>query len=126
LNIGKSTAPLREKLIVHLPFSIYLGWITIATIANVAAFLVSVNWDGFGISRETWAILIIIIALIITLLVIITRKDVAYALVIIWALTGIAVNQTANPNIITAVEASAATAAITLAAILFYSKLRNK
>lgn len=67
LNIGKSTAPLHEKLAVQVPFSVYLGWITIASIANVAAFLVSVNWDGFGISRETWAILIIAVALLITL-----------------------------------------------------------
>lgn len=126
LNIGKSTASFREKLAIQIPFSVYLGWITIASIANVAAFLVSVNWDGFGISRETWAILIIIVALIITLLVIVTRKDVAYALVIVWALAGIAVNQAANPNIVTTVEASVAIAAITLGAVILYSKLRNK
>jgi hypothetical protein len=126
LNIGKTTAPLREKLAVHMPFSVYLGWITIATIANVAAFLVSVNWDGFGISQETWAILIIVVALLITLAVIVTRKDVAYALVIVWALTGIAVNQTANQNIVATAETSAATAAVVLVAALLYSKLKRK
>src|SRR3990170_5975525 len=73
LNIGKSIVLLREKLAVHVPFSVYLGWITIASIANVATTLVSVNWDGFGISQETWALLIVIIALLITLLVIATR-----------------------------------------------------
>ena len=46
LNIGKSTVSIGEKIAVHLPFSVYLGWITIATIANVAVTLVSVNWDG--------------------------------------------------------------------------------
>jgi hypothetical protein len=80
LNIGKSAVSLREKLAVHLPFSVYLGWITIASIANVAVFLFSENWDGFGISQETWATLIIIIALLVTLLVIVTRRDVAYDL----------------------------------------------
>lgn len=125
LNIGKSTALLREKLAVQVPFSVYLGWITIASIANVAAFLVSVNWDGFGINRETWAVLIIIVALIITLLVIVTRKDVAYALVIVWALIGIAVSQAANPNIVTTVEVSVATAVIALVAVISYSKRKT-
>lgn len=126
LNIGKNSAPMREKLAVHMPFSVYLGWITIATIANVGAFLVSVNWDGFGISQETWAILIIVVALLITLAVIVTRKDVAYALVIVWALAGIAVNQIANQNIVATAETSAATAAVVLVAALLYSKLKHK
>jgi hypothetical protein len=81
LNIGKSAVSLREKLAGQLPFSVYSGWITIASIAHVAVFLVSENWDGFGISQETWATLILIIALLITLLVIVTRRDVAYGLV---------------------------------------------
>jgi benzodiazapine receptor len=53
LKIGKSAVPLREKLCVHLPFSVYLGWITIAAIADVAAALVSINWNGLGISDVT-------------------------------------------------------------------------
>jgi benzodiazapine receptor len=126
LNIEKTTAPLRERLVVHVPFSVYLGWITIATLANVAAFLVSVNWDGFGVSRETWAILIIAVALLITLAVIVTRKDVAYALVVVWALAGIAVNHAANPNIVTTVEASVAVAVVALVAVLLYSELKHK
>lgn len=126
LNIGKSTAPLREKLAVHMPFSVYLGWITIASIANVAVTLVSVNWDGFGISPETWAALIIIIALLITLLVIATRKDVAYGLVIIWALVGIAVKQSENQNIVMITEISAIIVAIALAAVILLASLKRR
>jgi benzodiazapine receptor len=126
LNIGKSTASLREKLAVHLPFSVYLGWITIASIANVAVFLVSENWDGFGISQETWATLIIIIALLITLLVIVTRKDVAYGLVIIWALVGIAVKQSENQTIVVIAEISAIIIAVVLAASILITRLRRK
>jgi hypothetical protein len=62
--------------------------------------LVSIGWDGFGINAETWAALVVIVALIITLLVVATRKDVAYALVIIWALVGIAVKQSGNQTIV--------------------------
>jgi hypothetical protein len=126
LNIGKSAASLREKLAVHLPFSVYLGWITIASIANVAVFLVSENWDGFGISQETWATLIIIIALLITLLVIVTRKDVAYGLVIIWALVGIAMKQSENRNIVVIAEISAIIIAVVLAASILITRLRRK
>ena len=107
LNIGKSTASLREKLAVHAPFSVYLGWITIASIANVAVFLVSEKWDGFGISPETWATLIIIVALVITLLVLAMRRDIAYGLVFVWALVGIAVKQSENQSVLTVAEASA-------------------
>ena len=124
LNIGKSPVSLREKLAVHVPFSVYLGWITIASIANVAAALVSVNWDGFGISLETWAALVLIVALAVTLLVVATRRDVAYGLVIVWALVGIAVRQSGNQNIVIIAEASAAIVAIALAASILLDKLR--
>jgi benzodiazapine receptor len=126
LNIGKSAASLREKLAVHLPFSVYLGWITIASIANVAAFLVSENWDGFGINQETWATLVIIVALLITLLVIVTRRDVAYGLVIIWALLGIAVKQSGNQNIVVIAEISAIIIAVALVAAILVTRLRRK
>jgi len=125
LNIGRSAVPLREKLAVHVPFSVYLGWITIASIANVSVTLVSVGWDGFGISQETWAILIIIIALLITLLVIATRKDVAYGLVVIWALLGVAVKQSGNQNIVTTTEISVVVIVIALALSILISRLRR-
>jgi benzodiazapine receptor len=125
LGIGKSKVALREKLAVHVPFSVYLGWITIATIADVSVTLVSVNWDGFGISQETWAALVVVIALLIALLVVATRKDVAYGLVIIWALLGIAVKQSGNQNIVMLTEVSAVLVAIALAASVAVSRLRR-
>jgi hypothetical protein len=126
LNISKSAASLREKLAVHLPFSVYLGWITIASIANVAVTLVSVGWDGFGISPETWATLIVIVALVITLAVTITRVDVAYGFVVIWALAGIAVEQSGNQNVVLVTEASAVIVAIGIAAAILVARLRRK
>jgi len=125
LNIGKLVAPMREKLAVHLPFSVYLGWITIASIANVAVTLVSIGWDGFGIAFETWAILIVAVALLIALLVISTRKDVAYGLVIIWALLGIAAKQSGHSNIVMATEIGAAAVVIALVFSILYSRLKR-
>jgi benzodiazapine receptor len=125
LNIGKSSVSLRERLTVHLPFSVYLGWITIASIANVSVTLVSANWNGFGIATETWATLIILIALLIALLVIASRKDVAYGLVIIWALVGIAVKQSGHQNIVMLTQISAIIVAIAEAATLVRLKYRR-
>jgi translocator protein len=126
LGIGKSPVTMREKLAIHVPFSVYLGWITIASIANVSVTLVSVNWNGFGISPEIWATLIIIVALLITLLVIATRRDIAYSLVIVWALIGIAVKQSGNQNIVTLTEASAIVILLALATTILLSKLKRR
>lgn len=126
LDIGKSKVELSEKMAVHLPFSTYLGWITIASIANVATTLVSINWDGFGINPETWASLIIIVALLLSLTVVVTRKDVAYGLVIIWAFTGIAAAQAANPNIVTLSQVSVVIVVVALVSTIAINKLRQK
>jgi len=94
LDIGKTILAKKERFFVQTPFSVYLGWITVATIANVTALLISINWDGFGVSEVIWTMIVIIVALIITLLMIITRKDVAYSLVVVWALLGIYIKRT--------------------------------
>jgi hypothetical protein len=125
LGIGKSSVSIREKLAVHTPFSVYLGWITIATIANVAATLVFLGWDGFGISPETWAMLIVIVALVISILVLFTRRDVAYGLVIVWALVGIGVKQTGYQNIVLLTEVSAIIVLVAMVASLLLFRLRK-
>jgi hypothetical protein len=87
LNIGKSQAPKAQRYLVHLPFSVYLGWITIATIANVTALLVS---NGWGLDQQQlWAVTVIIVGIAIALSVLFTRKDIYYSLVVDWALLGI-------------------------------------
>jgi benzodiazapine receptor len=126
LNIGKTTTTFQEKLFIHTPFSVYLGWITIATIANVSVTAVSLNWDGFGISPEVWAALIIIVALAITLIVLAKRKDIAYSLVIIWALIGIAAKQSENQNIVMLTEATAIIVLIALLGTILLTKLKKQ
>jgi len=121
LDIGKGNPSREEKLYVHLPFSVYLGWITVAPIANVVAALVSINWDGFGLSEVTWTMAMIAVAVILTLLNIQTRGDVGYTLVIIWALGGIIVKQMAiQPIVMTAGLGIAV-----LAAYLAFKRLRG-
>ncbi len=100
LNIGKSEVPRIEKVAVHITFSIYLGWITVATIANVTAVLVVLGVDGFNLLAEVLTILVIVVAVIITYAMLLLRKDYAYSIVIFWALLGIFIKQiTANLTI---------------------------
>jgi hypothetical protein len=89
LNTGKSEAPKTEKYLVHLPFSVYLGWITIATIANATALLVNINWNAWGLGEQFWAAAVIIVGIAIAISVLFTRKDIFYCLVVDWALLGI-------------------------------------
>lgn len=89
LNVGKSEATKAERYFVHLPFSVYLGWITIATIANVTALLVDSNWNTWGIGEQFWAVAVIAVGIAIALSVLFTRRDIFYSLVVDWALLGI-------------------------------------
>lgn len=124
LDVGRASVSLRERLAVHLPFSVYLGWITIAAIANVTVTLVSANWDGFGIAPETWGTLILIVAVLIALLVTAIRKDVAYGLVIVWALVGISVKQSGNHNIVMIAQIGAIIVAVAGVAALLYGRFK--
>jgi hypothetical protein len=89
LSIGKSEATRAERYFVHLLFSVYLGWITIATIANVTALLVDINWGRWGLGEQFWAVAVIIVGIAIALSILFTRKDIYYCLVVDWALLGI-------------------------------------
>jgi hypothetical protein len=96
-----------ENILWLIPFSIYFGWITIATIANVTVFLVSINWKGFGIADDIWMIVILLIGTVIAVWRTLKDRNIAYGLVPVWAYFGIWLKHTsANgfgglyPNII--------------------------
>ena len=90
LGIGRSVVSAAENWLVRLPFSIYLGWITVATVANVTDVLDFLKWDGFGLDPIVWMWIMLTAVLVITVIMIFTRHDTAYSLVILWALAGIA------------------------------------
>lgn len=74
---------------VKVPFNIYLGWISVATIVNITVLLYSLNWSGLGIAPQMWSGIMIMIAGILGLCISIYRKDIFFPLVIIWAINGI-------------------------------------
>lgn len=88
-TINSKELTTREKWFIRLPFSVYFGWITVATIANATVLLVSLGWDGFGISQSTWTIIILAVGALIGILTALRFNDIAYLLVFIWAYAGI-------------------------------------
>lgn len=103
----------RERWFIGVPFSVYFGWTTVATVANITVLLVSLKWTGFGISAAVWATVIVLVAMAIGTTTMLRNRDVAYGLVLIWAYLGILLRQTSAdgldgryPAIIVAVVAS--------------------
>lgn len=78
-----------QNLFMRIPFNVYFGWITIATVANITILLVKWDWSGFGLTDTFWAITILLVACGIAAGVILQSKDVSYGAVILWALFGI-------------------------------------
>lgn len=91
------------------PFSFYSGWISVALIANTAAYLTSINWDGYGISEVYWTLIMVIIAAVINLLITWTRNMREFALVGAWGLIAVGMANQADHSIIyyTALAAAA-------------------
>jgi len=78
-----------EKIIMHWTFRVYLGWITVATIVNVTTFLDFSGYEGAPLAPEMWAAIMLAIATAIGLYFALKMRDVAYALVLVWAFVGI-------------------------------------
>ena len=102
-------APRAKIAFVWWPFALYSGWITVALIANIAAWLTKTRWDGFGISEISWTLIMIIAAAAINLGLIWSRNMREFALAGIWGLIAIAVtNWNVQPAIVwTAIIAAA-------------------
>ncbi|MGD2103853.1 MAG: tryptophan-rich sensory protein [Anaerolineae bacterium] len=97
LGIGRTSVPIAETWLVRVPFSIYLGWVTVATIANASSLLDYLSWSGWGLGPQTWTVVLLAAATGITAAVAFTRGDTAYGAVIAWALVGIAVKHADTP-----------------------------
>lgn len=78
-----------EKLMTKLPFTVYFGWITVATIANITTFLVAIQWNRFSISDIVWTDIILLVGALIGLASILYYRSIAYGLVLVWAYSGI-------------------------------------
>ena len=125
LGIGQEARSTKDLLLVQWPFSIYFGWVSVALIANLAAFLTKIDWDGWGISEVNWAIIMVCIAGVVNLVVIWVRKIRAFGLVGIWALLAIAVANGKGDGAEAIVNSCYVVAAV-LAIVVSVSMFRNR
>jgi hypothetical protein len=126
LGINQFKVSPGETWAVRVPFSIYLGWITVATIANVSDVLDYLKWNRFGISDATWMVLVLGAVVLISGLMNFLRKDIAYALVILWALAGIAAKFPTEGLVTVAVWVTFGLVAVTLAAAFLLRRWKTR
>jgi hypothetical protein len=99
--VNRASGSTAERWSVDIPFSVYLGWITVATVANITSWLYSIDWNGFGVAATVWAIIMIAVASVVGLFMALTRRDAAYLFVLVWSFIGIAVKQAEAANVAT-------------------------
>ncbi len=122
LEIGKTRVNPVEGVFTHLPFSLYLGWISVATIANTSVLLFDAGWNGFGLSPEFWTVLVIAVGAALGIAMIRLRHEIVYPFVIIWAFTGIQLKPS-SPDLI---ATSAGAAALIVLIYLIFRLLRAR
>lgn len=112
LGTGRTKATPSESWFIRLPFSLYMGWISVATIANATQLLDFLGWDGWGIEPAIWAIIMLAVGVGLALAMSLTRGDVAYLLVLAWAFAAIGVKQATTPLVSVSAYVAAAAAGI--------------
>jgi benzodiazapine receptor len=123
LGTGLTQVSRAETWMVRVPFSVYLGWITVATVANATQLLYFLGWNGGALGPEIWTVIMLAVAVVLAWLVALTRRDVAYLLVLVWAFIGIASKHAGTPVVSTA--AWVATALVLVAAIWSLVRVRT-
>lgn len=120
LRPGRAAAQPLERWVVDRPFSVYLGWITVATIANVADVLDFIQWNGFGLSDAAWMVVMLTVVALLAWVMSLRERDPFYLGVLLWALAGIGVRFPAAGVVTTATWAAFAV----VAAAFAYSLLK--
>jgi hypothetical protein len=119
-SAGQTAVDAPTRWLVQAPFSLYLGWVSVATIANVSSLLVSLGWNGGGLSPATWAVIMIGVAAVLSLAMSFRQRDTIFTGVLVWALIGIWVKQAALPAV---VAASAVAVTVSLVGLLIFWRI---
>jgi benzodiazapine receptor len=122
-SVRSGTGP--KRWLVGLPFSVYLGWITVATIANISQMLYWTGFRGGPLSEDVWAVIVLATGVVIAAVMLIREADWAYALVIVWAYLGIAAKQTATAAVAGALV-GAIVVALLIAWVLYASRTTTR
>ncbi|MFM8320270.1 MAG: tryptophan-rich sensory protein [Chloroflexota bacterium] len=131
---GEPPVSSAERWMARLPFAIYLGWASVAVIANATAVLDYVGWSGWGFSESTWAVIMLGVAALLGLVMSVRRGDAVFNLVLAWAFAGIGVRlagglqsagQLAERGSVAQAAYLAAGAALLLAALAWFFRRRS-
>jgi len=109
--------------LIKAAFGVYLGWICIATIANVTALLVNYNWGGFGISEQTWTIIMILAGTLLVALAIWRLDNPYIGLAVVWAFIGIMIKRSGDAR---SIFITAAVAMVLVAVVLILAFFRKR
>ena len=110
-----------RSLVLALPFSLYTGWITLATIANASTLQTGYGWDDVGLSAVQWTFLKLAVAGAIGASLVLRHRDPVFGAVVVWGAYGISVKQSANMSV-----AGAATTLSLLMALLVAIELASR
>ncbi len=76
---------LTQFKLAAVAFGLYAGWVSVATVVNIAAWTVQIEWNGFGLARATWAMIALVLALVLVSLITYKIKNITYLLGVLWA-----------------------------------------
>ncbi len=122
LGVSVERVSRQGRWFAHIPFSIYLGWISVASIVNVASALYISEWGGWGVAPAAWTVVMLVVGVVLAAIVVLQRADVAYGLVFVWAYGAIAVRQSDIPSI----WITAAIGAVILVLLAVFSRIRSR
>ena len=108
------------RFAVMLPISVYLGWITVATVANFTSVAVVLGWGRFGLSEVFWTLLVMVVAIAINVLAVLLRRDIGFALVGIWALYGIYLKRSTTLPVVQSIVTLALAGMVLIALAMVY------
>lgn len=114
------------NLCIKLPISLYLGWITVATIANATVVLFNIGFTGSPIPPQIWSTLLIVIAGILGSLFILNKRDIIYSIVILWSTFGIAYKFSSEISIVSGVIITWIMILFSILIIFYKDKILNK
>ncbi len=124
LDVGRSDVSSGERWAVHVPFSTYLGWITVATIANTAQLLFFINGNDWFLPPEAWTLILLAGGVGLATAASWSRGDAAYSLVLVWAFVGIGIEQADNSLVSISAYVAAALILMTLGASMMRGSKR--
>lgn len=115
-------------MFVNFASSLYLGWISLATVANTSALLVFYQWGRFGLSEVFWTIVMILVVLLLTIIMLLREKDFVFSMVVLWAYIGIIIKRLSTTPVYKdiIVVTGAAIVVIVFFDLFSYMKIRQK